>query len=58
MHFLKHYRFSPSTDEERAWRKSLRAISQVFQRGDLVDDVIVELKRGPKVVALFVAVLD
>lgn len=39
--FLRHYRFSPSAGEENAWRNSLRAISQVFQRGDLVDHGVI-----------------
>lgn len=39
--FQRHYRFAPSEGEEHAWRNSLRAISQVFQRGDLVDHGVV-----------------
>ncbi|HEX2566024.1 MAG TPA: DNA/RNA helicase domain-containing protein [Burkholderiales bacterium] len=39
--FLAHYRYAPSPGEENAWRNSLRAMSQVFERGHLVDHGIV-----------------
>lgn len=39
--FQRHYRFAPSEGEEHAWRNSLRAVSQVFQRGNLVDHGVV-----------------
>lgn len=35
--FSRHYRFAPSPGEENAWGNSLRAMSQVFQRGNLTD---------------------
>ena len=39
--FARHYRFSPSPGEENAWRNSLRAMSQVFQRGELNDHGVI-----------------
>jgi uncharacterized protein len=39
--FLRHYRFAPSPGEEEAWRNSLRAMSQVFQRGELTDHGVI-----------------
>lgn len=39
--FLRHYRFAPSGGEENAWRNSLRAMSQVFARGNLVDHGVI-----------------
>lgn len=39
--FVRHYRFAPSTGEEHSWRNSLRAISEVFERGDLVDHGVI-----------------
>jgi len=39
--FVRHYRFSPSPGEENAWRNSLRAMSQVFQRGELNDHGVI-----------------
>ncbi len=39
--FLRHYRFPPSPGEENAWRNSLRAMSQVFQRGNLIDHGVI-----------------
>jgi hypothetical protein len=31
------YRYRPSPGEENSWRNSLRAVSQVFERGQLLD---------------------
>jgi hypothetical protein len=39
--FSRHYRFAPSPGEENAWRNSLRAVSQVFQRGNLIDHGVI-----------------
>lgn len=39
--FLRHYRFRPSVGEENSWRNSLRAMSQVLQRGSLSDHGII-----------------
>lgn len=39
--FSRHYRFAPSPGEENAWRNSLRAVSQVFQRGNLTDHGVI-----------------
>jgi hypothetical protein len=35
--FFHHYRYKPSPSEVNSWRNSLRAISQVFEYGDLHD---------------------
>jgi len=35
--FFNHYRFKPSPGEVTSWRNSLRAVSQVFELGDLRD---------------------
>jgi hypothetical protein len=35
--FTRQFRFAPSPGEENAWRNSLRAMSQVFERGKLSD---------------------
>jgi uncharacterized protein len=39
--FSAHYRFVPSPNEENAWRNSLRALSQVFQKGTLTDHGVI-----------------
>lgn len=39
--FSRHYRFAPSPGEENAWGNSLRAMSQVFQRGNLTDHGVI-----------------
>lgn len=39
--FSRHYRFAPSPGEENAWRNSLRAVSQVFQYGNLTDHGVI-----------------
>jgi uncharacterized protein len=35
--FFRHFRFRPSPAEVNSWRNSLRAVSQVFQLGNLED---------------------
>ncbi len=39
--FERQYRFRPSVGEENSWRNSLRAMSQVLQRGSLDDHGII-----------------
>lgn len=38
--FQQHFRYEPPHSEVRAWRNSLRAMSQVIQNADLVDNGI------------------
>src|SRR5262249_5865012 len=43
--FFYHFRFNPPPSEVHSWRNSLRAISQVFQAGELLDHgVLLELQ--------------
>jgi uncharacterized protein len=39
--FQRVYRYRPSPGEENSWRNSLRAVSQVFQHGELLDHGII-----------------
>src|SRR5712671_8023406 len=39
--FLRQFRFAPSPGEENAWRNSLRAMSQVLERGKLNDHGVI-----------------
>ena len=39
--FFNYFRFNPSPSEINSWRNSLRAISQVFQYANLVDQGII-----------------
>jgi len=39
--FLRHYRYRPSVGEEQSWRNSLRAMSQVLERGTLHDHGVI-----------------
>jgi len=39
--FQRVYRFRPSPAEENSWRNSLRAVSQVFEHGQLLDHGII-----------------
>jgi hypothetical protein len=43
--FFYHFRYQPPQSEVKSWRESLRAISQVFQAGGLLDHgVLLELQ--------------
>jgi hypothetical protein len=35
--FFHEFRFQPAPSEVNSWRNSLRAVSQVFQEGELVN---------------------
>jgi len=39
--FQRVYRYRPSPSEEHSWRNSLRAVSQVFEHGNLLDHGII-----------------
>jgi hypothetical protein len=39
--FVNYYRYSPSQAEVRAWRESLRSVSQVFKHNGLLDHGII-----------------
>ena len=39
--FQRVYRYRPSPSEENSWRNSLRAVSQVFEHGRLLDHGII-----------------
>ena len=43
--FFHEFRYQPSKSEVNSWRESLRAMSQVFQAGKLLDNgVLLELQ--------------
>jgi len=39
--FFHEFRFQPAPSEVNSWRNSLRAVSQVFQEGDLLDNGVI-----------------
>ena len=46
--FQRAFRYRPSPSEENSWRNSLRAVSQVFEHGRLLDHGII-LVRGRRI---------